>query len=221
MGKQGHLHELWLPNPPDGTACCGGFDGSENDDTTVIKLETYEGFLFTPRYGPDQRPTVWNPKEWGGRIPRSEVNAAWDELNRRYNLCRIYCDPGFKDEVSWESAIEAWDLRFGPKKFMPWGMSGSSRITAVYRALKRFEADVETRSLTHDGCPITNTHIGNARKIAKTAERYGLGKPQQDRKIDAAVTSVLAHEAACDARAAGWGKQQHTVIYTGRNTRRH
>ena len=87
-------HELWLENPPKGTEVCLGFDGSENDDWTCIKAETREGFIFTPRYGEDRRPTIWNPKTWGGRIPRSEVNAAMDELNERYKVIRAYCDPG-------------------------------------------------------------------------------------------------------------------------------
>ena len=71
-------------------------------------------------------------------------------------------------------------------------MSGSSRIGAVYEALRRFEADLTTHRITQDGCPVTRTHMMNARKVAKTLERYGLAKPQQNRKIDAAVTSVLA-----------------------------
>ncbi len=93
-------HELWLPNPPKGTRVCAGFDGSENDDWTCIKMETLDGLIFTP------------------------------------------------------------------------------------------------------------------------LERYGLAKPQQNRKIDAAVTSVLAHEAACDARAAGWGARKHNYMLTGSSTRR-
>ena len=88
-------HELWLPNPPKGTRVCAGFDGSENDDWTCIKMETLDGLIFTPRYGPDQRATIWNPKQWGGRIPRAEVSAAWAELNDRYKIERAYCDPGF------------------------------------------------------------------------------------------------------------------------------
>ena len=186
-------HELWLPNPPKGTRVCAGFDGSENDDWTCIKMETLDGLIFTPRYGPDQRATIWNPKQWGGRIPRAEVSAAWAELNDRYKIERAYCDPGFRDELSWESEIEA---------------------------LRRFEADLTTHRITQDGCPITRTHMMNARKVAKTLERYGLAKPQQNRKIDAAVTSVLAHEAACDARAAGWGARKHNYMLTGSSTRR-
>lgn len=68
--------------------------------------------------------------------------------------------------------------------------------------------------------PITITHMKNARRFAKPGERYGLGKPKQDRKIDAAVTTVLAHEAACDARAAGWGKRSVHMVFTASNTRR-
>lgn len=213
-------HEIWLPNPEDGTQICCGFDGSENDDWTCIKAETVDGLIFTPRYGPDHRPTIWNPHDWGGRIPRSEVSAAWDELNRRYKIERAYCDPGFRDEVSWESEIEAWDSAYGPQKFLPWAMSGNNRINAVYMSLRRFEADLADKKITQDGCPITLTHMGNARKIAKPGDRYGLGKPQQDRKIDAAVTTLLAHEAASDARAAGWGQKQHNFILTASSTRR-
>ena len=203
----------WLPNPPDGTAVAGGFDGSENDDWTCIKLETREGLIFTPRYGPDRRPTIWNPVEWGGKIPRGEVDAAWDELARRYSLVRVYCDPGFRDEVSWESEIERWGQMYGEKVFLPWQMAGNSRLNAVYAALRRFEADVANGGIKHDGCPITTTHMGSARKIAKSADRYALGKPAQHQKIDGAVTTLLAHEAASDARAAGWPTEETAYAY--------
>ncbi len=58
----------WLPNPPDGTAICLGFDGSINNDTTGIRAETMTGHAFTPRWGPDRdRPTFWDPKQHGDR----------------------------------------------------------------------------------------------------------------------------------------------------------
>lgn len=212
--------DLWLPEPKAGTAVAGGFDGSDNDDFTVIKLETREGLIFTPRYGPDRRPTIWNPAEWGGRIPRDEVHAAWDELARRFRLVRVYCDPGFRDESSWASEIETWDTKHGPKVFVPWVMSGNHRARIVFAALRRFESDLEHGLIRHDGCPITTTHMGNARRIARPGDIYGLGKPSQAQKIDAAVTSVLAHEAACDARADGWPEERTNYIYTTSTTRR-
>jgi phage terminase large subunit-like protein len=192
---------VWLPNPPDGISVCGGFDGSENNDHTAIKLETREGLLFTPRYGPDKRPTIWNPAQWPGhKIPRGEVNEAWAEIARRYRLLRVYADPGFHDETDYTTEIEQWDLEHGPDVFVEWPTNSISRM---YPALRRFEADVRNRTMRHDGCPITTTHVGNARKLPK-GERYFLGKPSQDQKIDAGMTSVLAHEAASDMRAEGW-----------------
>lgn len=194
----------WLPAPERGTAVCGGFDGSENNDWTAIKLETRDGLIFTPRYGPDRRPTWWNPAEWGGRIPRDQVSVAWAEIVETYDVGRVYCDPGFRDESSWETEIEEWATEHGEDVFVPWVMAGSTRISPVFAALKRFEADLEHGRIRHDGCPTTTTHMGNARKLARSADRYILGKPSQEQKIDLAVTTVLAHEAACDMRAAGW-----------------
>lgn len=194
---------LWLPSPPDGTQVAAGFDGSENHDFTAIKLETKSGLLFTPRYGPDGRATIWNPADWGGVIPRQQVRVAWSEIVHRYRLVLAYCDPGFHDETSWETEIESWQHEFSggrPNIFVQWPTTSPQRM---YPAIRRFEADLADRNkpLTHDGCPITTAHMGNAQKIAQRADRYTLGKPAQHQKIDSAVTSILAHEAACDARA--------------------
>jgi hypothetical protein len=163
---------MWLPAPPKGTAVCGGFDGSESDDWTAIKLETQEGFIFTPRYGADQRPTIWNPKDWDGKIPRGQIHAAWAEIMDTFNLLRVYCDPGFHDETSYETEIEEWATEW---------------------------------PITHDGCPLTEAHMRNARKImSRNGQTYTLGKPAHHQKIDAGVTTVICHEAAADQRAAGW-----------------
>lgn len=207
-------HDLWLPNPEAGTAVCGGFDGSLNSDFTCIKLETREGLIFTPRYGPDNRPTIWNPVDWGGKIPRDQVNLAWEILADKYSLLRVYADPGFYDETDWSTEIETWDIEHGPDVFVPWVMSGSRRVGAVYSALRRFEADLENRQIKHDGCPITTTHITNARKIPKSQDRFALGKPSDSQKIDAGVTGVLAHEAASDMRAEGWPEEIDTRLFT-------
>lgn len=177
---------------------CGGFDGSDSDDCTALRLETLDGRLFTPGYGPDRRPTVWDPAEWGGRIPRAEVHAAVDEVFTRYQVSRFYCDP-----PGWRSEIEGWALAYGEHVVIEWA---TYRVTAMHAALERFVTDLTTGALTHDGCPITGVHVANARKAARPGQRYVLAKPGQRQKIDAAMASVLAHEAAADARADGWGK---------------
>lgn len=200
---------MWLPPPPEGTGVCGGFDGSESDDLTAIKLETREGYIFTPRYGPDRLPTIWNPKRWpGNRIPRGQVRAAWTEIRETYDLRRAYCDPGFHDETSWETEIEEWALEWGDEVFVSFPTTSEQRM---YAAIRRFESDL--RWLTHDGCPITETHMRNARRIMnRSGRRYRLGKPAHHQKIDAAVTTVLAHEAAADERAAGWPESVDTSV---------
>ncbi|MCU1488280.1 MAG: 13 protein [Actinomycetia bacterium] len=179
---------------------CLGFDGSTSSDWTGIRLETYEGWLFTPRYGPDRLPTAWNPAVWGGRIPRHEVRAAMTELYTTYRVERGYFDPR-----DWRTEIDEWALEFGSEHVSEWDTGGgSTRITVVHAMLERFVTDLTEGSLTHDGCPITAVHVANARKLAKPGEKYILGKPSEDQKIDMAMASGLAHEAAADARAAGW-----------------
>ena len=195
----------WLEGPPDGTQCCGGLDGSTRDDWTAIKLETHSGVLFTPRYGPDRRPTIWNPDEWGGTIPRDEVHAAWDEINDRYRLERVYVDPPM-----WESELAQWAGLYGERVFIGWQ---TYRMIPMHEALDVFVTDLTSGLLVHDGCPITARHVLNARRLARPKERYAIGKPSNSQKIDAAVASVLAHKAAVDARAAGWSEVEDSRVF--------
>lgn len=191
----------------DGVPVCGGFDGSEVDDWTAIRLETLDGHQFTPTYGPDKRPTIWNPAEWSGRVPRAEVHAAWDELARRYQLVRVYCDP-----PGWQSEIEAWALTYGDSVFLEWA---TYRTVQMHGALERMVTDLGTGRATHDRCEVSQLHVGNARKIARPGDRYLLGKPSQNQKIDVAMSSALAHEASADAVAAGEGIDEPEWAYTG------
>lgn len=179
---------------------CLGFDGSMTSDHTGIRAETLDGWQFTPTYGPSKRATHWNPAEWNGRIPRDEVHVAVGELFARFNVERIYCDPH-----EWQSEIETWEGLYGEEHVITWDTGrGYSRIAVVHMALERMLTDLTTGALTHDGCPITELHVGNARKVAKPGDRYVIGKPSPGQKIDMAMCSLLAHEAACDARSAGW-----------------
>lgn len=177
---------------PEKAEVAGGFDGSESDDWTAIRLETRDGFRFTPRYGPDRRPTYWDPKEWGGRIPRGEVHAAMDEIVRRYRLRKFYADPR-----DWQSEIGEWAAKYGDDVIFEWA---TYRVVAMHDALDRALTDLVTGRSTHDACIMTADHIANARKIAKPGDRYILGKPDQHRKIDLAMADTLAHEAASDWR---------------------
>lgn len=186
----------WLPEPDPGTSICLGFDGSDVDDWTALRAETRDGLMFTPRYGPDRLPTIWDPARFGGTIPRLEVSEAVDEIFGRYNVRRMYCDP-----PRWETDVETWALKHGDQVVAEWP---TYRAVPMHAALERIVTDLRAGRATQDGCPLTASHIANARKIPKPGDRYILGKPNQAQKIDAAMATVLAHEAAADERAAGW-----------------
>lgn len=198
------LERLWLPSPPNKTKITLGMDGSINDDWTAIRGETIDGLAFTPRYGPDRRPTVWNPSEWGGEIPRSEVHAAMDELVTRYDVKLFYGDP-----YGWETEIEQWGVKYGEDRFQEWP---TNRISRIHPAIIRFEVDLAQARIKHDGCPLADTHFANARKKARPGQMYTLDKPTNHQKIDIVMSTILAHEAAADAHANGWAKKSSRVI---------
>ena len=186
----------WLPEPPDGTQVTLGFDGSDVSDWTVIAAETVDGFSFTPRYGPDKRPTYWAPDEWGGQIPRGEVKAAVAEVFARYKFARLYVDPRH-----WETQADDWAREYGADVVVVWP---TNQIGRMFDALTRFLEDTKERLTTHDDDAMVKTHALNARKVAKPGDKFILGKPSEHQKIDLLMADVIAHEAAADMRADGW-----------------
>ncbi|RPE27292.1 hypothetical protein [Kitasatospora cineracea] len=185
---------------PDGTTIVIGFDGSDIDDWTGLRAETLDGYQFTPTYSSLELPTVWNPADWGGQVPRLEVDAALDEVMTRYKVVRGYFDPPY-----WESEIDAWAAKYGDKRIARWA---TYRTVQMHAAAERLLTDVTKASATfrHDGCEDASTHVGNARRSARTGGRYVLSKPAPHQKIDMAVVSILTHEAAFDAIADGLAK---------------
>lgn len=208
----------WLAGKPAGTLprqvragspVVGGFDGSDTDDWTVLRLQTADGYQFTPTYGPDRRPTIWNPAEFGGQVPRLEVAAAIDEVFSRYRLVRLYYDP-----PGWKSEGQNWESRYGDKVVIRWE---TYRLTQMHAAAVRLHTDVckVDTSFTHDGDKQMAVMIRNTRKLARPGMRYVLGKPSQTQKIDGTISSILANEAAGDVTAAGlWVSPSEAYAYS-------
>lgn len=178
-----------------------GFDGSDVDDWTGIRAETRDGYQFTPTTSAG--PTIWNPADFGGRVPRLEVAAAVDELFERFDVVRMYCDPPY-----WTSEIDAWAEKYGDRRVIRWETYQPKRMHAACERLVTDVAKADS-GFTHDGCEITGRHVRNARKAARLNGRYVLTKPGDGRKIDLAVCSVLTHEAAGDVTAAKLWKRKH------------
>jgi hypothetical protein len=191
---------------PDGTAVVLGFDGSDIDDWTAIRAETEDGYQFTPTYGPLKLPTIWNPADWDGQVPRLEVRDAMAGLMNRFVVARLYADPPY-----WVTETDEWAAKYGEKVVIRWY---TQRAVQMQAAADRLKTDISKSDSTfrHDGCPLTEAHVEATHKEprpggTKDNPRYVLTKPEDGRKIDAAVTSILCHEAAGDVTAAGlWPK---------------
>lgn len=195
------------------TRVCLGFDGSDNDDFTGIRLETLDQYQFTPLYGASRRPTLWEPSDWGGRIPRAEVDVAVAELASEFEIVRAYCDPH-----DWESQIDSWASQFGEKVFIQWP---TNQINRMWGALERLRTDVlnPESPFTHDGDADVFAHVRNAvirsRGLDSVTKqrKYILGKPEDHQKIDYAMSSTLAHEAVMDAIAGGALETKTNYVY--------
>jgi hypothetical protein len=192
-----------IANPvevPDGAAICLGFDGSQYNDWTAIRarwMDAGDGraYGFLPTWGEDKQATFWDPVVHGGEVPRGEVQAALDEIFERYDVVRMYCDPEL-----WQSEIDDWALKW-ESRVVQWP---TNRTKQMSETLKRLKVDISTQAFTHDGDSTTLTHIRNARKVKRPGQIVIIGKPTDHQKIDLAMADALAHEATCDAKAAGW-----------------
>jgi peptidyl-tRNA hydrolase len=182
-----------------------GFDGSDSDDWTALRCETQDGYQFTPTF-PDGKPMIWDPTQHGGYMPRGEVNAAVAHLFGHFKVVRLYADPPY-----WQSEIDEWASRYGDKVVVRWA---TFRTRQMAEALERFRTDVLSSNLEHDGCPITSKHVENAHADHRTqGVLIRKDKPISRNKIDAVMSSALAHEAALDSTAAKlWPKGRRKLV---------
>lgn len=125
----------------------------------------------------------------------------------RYKVQRFYCDPH-----PWESQVDEWACRFGEDIVVPWP---TNRIGRMFDALTRFMEDTADHSTTHSNDRMARLHMMAARKVAKPGDKYVLGKPSENQKIDITMADILAHEAASDMRALGWSAGGSPVMVYG------
>jgi hypothetical protein len=198
--KRGFDASKWVIAP--GTAITVGFDGSLNDDTTVLRgCRMTDGFRF--RLGAWPKPEGAAGIGW--EVPRREVLATIREAYERYDVVRGYFDPH-----EWRSDIDTLALGdeeagirgLGEEKVTPWA---TSRDTAMGAALDRLHTDMKNGVTLQDDDPLALEHYGNAfirRKghLRLVRKEY----PNSPRKIDTVPGDALAYEARADALADGW-----------------
>lgn len=184
-----------------GSAITLGFDGGRFDDATALSAcDLKTGHLWLPGFWerPDSPELA---KNW--KIPVDEVDGLVHDLFERFHVTRMYCDP-----PKWESWVAAWAGEFGDKRVVEWW---TNRRKPMAYALRSFIGAMDAGELSHDGDRRLDEHIGNARQQPTNLfdeEEKPLWilrkeRPDSPRKIDAAMSSVLAWEARNDSIAAG------------------
>lgn len=178
---------------PDGTAISLGFDGSLNDDSTVlIATRMSDGFVFPI--------DIWakpaGPEGNWWEVPRSDVLATIRQTFARFDVVRMYADPH-----EWRSDIDDLQAEFG-KHVLPWP---TSRDIAMGAALDRLRTDLMMGVAWHSGDPAVMEHFRNAYVRRKGSVRLVRKEyPNSPRKIDSVVGAALAYEARADAISDGW-----------------
>ena len=186
-----------------GEAIAIGFDGSLNDDSTVLRgCRMSDGYRFT--IGMWEKPLGAAGVGW--EVPRREVLEKFRWAMGHYRVSRAYCDPH-----EWRSDIDALADEFGDEVVVPWA---TSRDTQMAAALDRLATDLKTGETFHEDDPRARDHYGNAYlatrgKLRLVRKEY----PNSPRKIDTVPTDALAYEARADAIAAGWSDDDEPSIF--------
>jgi hypothetical protein len=185
-----------------------GFDGSRSrsdavtDATALIGCCVSDGHVF--EIGVWEQPSGLAGKDW--RVPVVAVEAAVRDAFERYNVVGFYADP-----AKWETYVAGWEATYGPKLVVKssranpveWWMTGG-RGSITVQALKQFHGAVIDHELSHDGSSALTRHVLNARRrVSRVGVQISKDHPDSERKIDAAVSAVLAWQCRLDAIAAG------------------
>lgn len=182
-----------------------GFDGSLNDDSTVlIGSRMSDGFLFP--VGIWSKPPGPEGNWW--EVPRKDVLATIRETFERYKVSRLYADPH-----EWRSDIDSLAEDYG-ERVVAWE---TRRDTPTSAALDRLRVDLISGTLWHSGDPTFMEHFGNAYVRRKGSLR--LVRKEHDgssRKIDCVVGAALAYEARADSIASGWGQVVDRTVFVFR-----
>lgn len=209
---------------PEGTEITLGFDGSLNDDSTVLVASRLsDGFLWPIEIW--EKPTGPAGNFW--EVPRLDVVEMIRAAYRRFDVKRGYFDPH-----EWRSDIDSLAEEFGEERVLKWETSSWKRSAAGLDLLRtdlmqggpdrvwEDEHGIVQRQtmgkVFHSGDPTFVEHFYNAyvrmrgpyRVIRKETD-------QSDRKIDSVMGAMLAYEARRDVLTEqGTPKRQKQISRT-------
>lgn len=182
------------------------FDGSKSDDATaLVGCRVDDEHVIT--LGMWQRPPGKRGETW--TAPRDQIDSRVDDVFERYNVVAFWGDPSHtRDDESqeryWDALFDDWHRRYGDRlelwavsgkdgHAVMWDMADQKRVAQFTAAAERVAAEIEDRTLSHDGDPRLRIHVRNARRYPN---KYGVslwkGHRESARKIDLAVCAVGA-----------------------------
>lgn len=188
-------------------------DCSKSDDATgLVAARVSDGHVAT--VGMWQRPPMARgeaAKAW--LAPREKVDAAVQSAFDRWTVVAFWGDPShvLDDESMdryWDGLFDEWHRRYR-RKLRAWAKPGQQNGHAVMfdmallenqkrfiEALGQVEADVDAKTLSHDGDARLRTHVLNARR-QPTRAGMSIAKEHREsrKKIDLAVCAVGARMA--------------------------
>lgn len=192
-----------------------GGDGSKVDDAfAIIATEIESGFQFPLEFeGSVSHSSIWNPADFGGRIPIEDVDVAIDFAFTAFTVVRGYFDPPYIGEE-----LAAWRGRYGDKVLLPWETWRPHPMGFLVRG---YSSAIANGQVKHGGNAVFTQHIGNARKrfmSVKDNEGQRLFTLQKERdgsphKIDASVAGGLSWQARLDALTTNAIKPKRRSVY--------
>lgn len=186
-----------------------GFDGSKsNDHTALCACRVSDGAIFLLK--------TWNPENYGGEVPRDDVDAAVQSAFERYDVV------GFRADVKeFEAYVDQWGAKYkkrlkvkaSPGNPVAYDMRGNQKRFAL--DCERFLDAVLEESLVHDGNRVLRQHVLNAKRHPTNYDAIAIRKASKDssKKIDAAVTAVLAFGARQEFLMSKSNKGRGAVVY--------
>jgi phage terminase large subunit-like protein len=192
--------QAWLPSgawtelehaePPEGkeVPVVLGFDGSFSGDASVVVGVTIE-----------EEPRVWLIRAWekqptdrdDWRVDISEVEAEIVKACQRWQVVEVACDP-----YRWQRSMEALEAQG-----IPITEFASSSPARMVPACAKFYDAVMSGTISHDHSPLMERHLSNAvLKVDRLGPRIVKEHKSSPRKIDAAVSAIIAFDRATSTR---------------------